>query len=44
MMTPKAKTSVFSVNFPVVTYSGAKYPMAALVLSAEKTKSSARRL
>jgi hypothetical protein len=32
------------VKRPVVVYSGAKYPMAALALSMEKTMSSARSL
>lgn len=42
--TPNAYTSLLSVNRPVVVYSGARYPMAALVLSAEKTMSSVRSL
>lgn len=42
--TPNAYTSLFSVKRPVVVYSGARYPMAALALSAEKTMSSVRSL
>lgn len=41
---PNAYMSLFSVNRPVVVYSGARYPMAALALSIEKTISSARSL
>jgi hypothetical protein len=36
--------SLFSVKRPVVMYSGARYPMAALTFRAEKTTSSARSL
>ncbi|BAS96019.1 Os06g0134750 [Oryza sativa Japonica Group] len=41
---PNAKTSLFSVNRPVVAYSGARYPIAALAFRVEKTTSSARSL
>ena len=44
MITPNAYMSLFSVKRPVVIYSGARYPMAALVFRAEKTMSSARSL
>lgn len=42
--TPKAYTSLFSVKRPVFVYSGARYPIAALALSDEKTVSSVRSL
>lgn len=44
MMTPNAYMSLFSVKRPIVMYSGARYPMAALVLRDEKIMSSARSL
>ena len=44
MITPNAYISLFSVKLPVVMYSGARYPNAALVFRAEKTMSSARSL
>lgn len=43
-MTPNAYTSLFSVKRPVVIYSGARYPIAALVFRVEKTMSSASSL
>lgn len=43
-ITPKAYTSLLSVNRPTVVYSGARYPMAALDLRVEKTTSSTKSL